>query len=253
MILEKFSLKGKSGIVTGGGTGLGKGIAAAVVQAGAAVLIVGRRKEVLEEAARELKEFGGPVIPFRADLTKMEEIPRIVEKAMGEFGKIDFLFNNAGVGRAAPVENFSEADWDLVIQTNLKGPFFLAQAVAKTMIAAKRPGSIINLSSIMAFITIKDNPAYVASKGGISQITKSMANAWAKYAIRANAIAPGWFLTELTARRYKEQYEELTNRIPLGRWGNPEDLGGVAVFLASDASSYMTGHTLVIDGGLMSN
>lgn len=253
MILEQFSLKGKSGIVTGGGTGLGKGIAAAVVQAGAAVLIAGRRKEVLEETAKELNGFGEPVVPFRADLTKMEDIPKIVEKTVKEFGKIDFLFNNAGIGRIAPVEEFSEEHWDLVILTNLKGPFFLAQAVAKIMIAAKRPGSIINTSSIMAFISKKDNPAYVASKGGISQVTKSMANGWAKYGIRVNAIGPGWFVTELTERLHenKERYEELTSRIPMGRWGKPEELGGVAVFLASDASSYVTGQTIVVDGGFL--
>ena len=255
MILEKFSLKGKSGIVTGGGTGLGKGIATGVVQAGAAVLIVGRRKEVLEKTARELNGFGGPVVPFPADLTRMETIPRIVEKAMREFGKIDFLFNNAGIGRRAPVEEFSEADWDLVLQTNLKGPFFLAQAVAKTMIAAQRPGSIINISSIMAFISRKDNPAYVASKGGLSQVTKTMANGWARYGIRVNAIGPGWFITDLTERLHqnKEMHQEFAARIPLGRWGNPEELGGVAVFLASDASSYVTGQTLIVDGGLLSN
>jgi 2-deoxy-D-gluconate 3-dehydrogenase len=255
MMLDKFSLQGKSGIVTGGGTGLGKGMATAVVQAGAEVLIVGRRKEVLEKTAKELRQFGGPVVPFPADLSKMEDIPRIVDRAAKEFGKIDFLFNNAGDIRRAPIEEYSEADWDVVIQTNLKGPFFLAQAVAKTMIAAKRPGSIVNTSSLIAFIGGKNVPGYAASKGGINQVTKSLANGWAQYGIRVNAIAPGWFTTDLTEalQKDKERYKDIVSRIPLGRWGNPEELGGVAVFLASDASSYMTGQTIVVDGGWMSN
>jgi len=254
MILDKFSLKGKSGIVTGGGTGLGKAMATAVVQAGAEILIVGRRKEVLEEAAKEMNRFGGPVIPFQADITRMGDIPRIVDKAIREFGKIDFLFNNAGKGHPAPCEDYKEADWDEVLMTNLKGPFFLAQAVGRTMISAKRPGSIINTASIMAFITLKDSPAYPTSKAGISHLTKALANSWAKYGIRVNAIGPGWFRTEMTQRRFedKKRSSQTISRIPLGRTGDPEELGGVAVFLASDASSYVTGQTIVVDGGLLS-
>lgn len=255
MILEKFSLKGKSGIVTGGGTGLGKGMATALIQAGAGVLIVGRRKDILEKAAKELSQFGGPVVPFPTDLSKVEDIPKIVDKALREFGKIDFLFNNAGTIRRGPVEECSEADWDVVIQTNLKGPFFLAQAVAKTMIAAKRPGSIVNTASLIAFIGGKNVPAYAASKAGINQVTKAMANGWAQYGIRVNAIAPGWFTTDLTEALQKDKgrYSEILSRIPLGRWGNPEELGGVAVFLASEASGYVTGQTIIVDGGWMSN
>jgi NAD(P)-dependent dehydrogenase (short-subunit alcohol dehydrogenase family) len=253
MIFAQFSLKGKSGIVTGGGTGLGKAIASALVQAGAKIIISGRRKDVLEETSRELEGFGGPVVPFQADLSKMKHIPKIVEKALKEFGKVDFLFNNAGAIHNAPVEEFSEKDWDLVISTNLKGPFFLSQAVAKTMIAAKRPGVIINISSLMAFVSRSDNPAYVASKGGLSQVTKTMANGLAKYGIRVNAIGPGWFLTDLTkgVRGNSERYEEITRHIPMRRWGKPDELGGVAIFLASDASSYLTGQTIVVDGGIL--
>jgi 2-deoxy-D-gluconate 3-dehydrogenase len=255
MILDKFSLKGKSGIVTGGGSGLGKGMATALVQAGGEILIVGRRKDVLEKTAKELRQFGGTVVPLPADLSKMEEIHKVVALTMKEFGKIDFLFNNAGTIRRAPCEEYSEADWDVVIQTNLKAPFFLAQAVARTMIAAKRRGSIVNTSSLIAFIGGKNVPAYAASKGGLNQFTKSLANDLAKYGIRVNAIAPGWFITDLTegVRVDKDRYTGILGRIPLGRWGNPEELGGAAVFLASDASSYVTGHTVVVDGGWMSN
>jgi len=255
MILDKFSLKGKSGIVTGGGTGLGKGMAAALVQAGGEVLIVGRRKELLEKTAKELSQFGGRVVPFAADVSKMEEILKTVDRAMQEFSKIDFLFNNAGTIRRAPVEEYSETDWDVVLQTNLKAPFFLGQAVAKKMIAAKQPGSITNTASLISFIGGKNVPAYAASKAGINQITKSMANAWAQYGIRVNAIAPGWFITDLTeaVQKDKGRYAEILSRIPMGRWGNPEELGGAAVFLASDASSYVTGQTFVVDGGWLSN
>jgi 2-deoxy-D-gluconate 3-dehydrogenase len=251
MILDQFSLKGKSGIVTGGGTGLGKGMATALVQAGGAVLLVGRRMDVLEKTGKELGKVGAPVIPFSADLSKMADLPKIVDKAVKEFGKVDFLINNAGTIRRAPCEDFSEADWDLVLETNLKGPFFLAQAVAKTMIAAKRPGAIVNTSSLIAFIGGKTIPAYAASKGGLNQATKTMANDWAKYGIRVNAIAPGYFITDVTEalQKNKERYTEIVSRIPMGRWGNPEELGGIALYLVSDASSYVTGQTFVVDGG----
>ena len=255
MILDQFRLNGKSGIVTGGGTGLGKGIAAALVQAGASVLIVGRRVDVLEKTANELSKSGKPPIPFSADVSQMGDIPKIVEKAVKEFGKIDFLVNNAGAIRRAPVENYSEADWDAVVQTNLKGPFFLSQAVARTMIEAKRPGAIVNTASLIAYIGGKNVPAYAASKAGIKQVTMSMANAWAPYGIRVNAVAPGWFITELTEalQKDKSRYAEILSRIPLGRWGNPEELGGAVLFLVSDASSYVTGQTFVVDGGWLAN
>jgi len=255
MILDKFSLKGKSGIVTGGGTGLGRGIAAALVQAGASVLIVGRRMDVLEKTAKELAAYGGPVVPFSADVSQMGPIPKIVEKALTEFGKIDFLVNNAGAIRRAPVENYSEADWDVVVQTNLKGPFFLSQAVARMMIEAKRSGAIVNTASLIAYIGGKNVPAYAASKAGIKQVTMSMANAWASYGIRVNAIAPGWFVTDLTeaVQKDKGRNAEILSRIPMGRWGNPDELGGIALYLVSDASSYVTGQTFVVDGGWLAN
>ena len=254
MILEKFSLKGKSGIVTGGGSGIGKGIATGLVQAGAEIVIAGRRREKLEETAREIRQFGGPVIPVQVDVSKMRDIKGLVDRAVREFGKIDFLFNNAGTIRRNPSEDFLEEDWDEVINTNLKGPFFLAQAVARVMISQKRKGKIINTSSLIAVQGGKRVPAYAASKGGISQLTKSMANDWAKYNIMVNAIGPGWVNTELTEplRQSKERFAEISGRIPLGRWADPEDLAGAAVFLASDASDYITGETIYVDGGWLS-
>jgi len=254
MILEKFSLKGRSGIVTGGGSGIGKGMATGLVQAGAEIVIAGRRRERLEETARELRQFGGPVIPVQADVSRMDDIRSLVDRAVEEFGKIDFLFNNAGTIRRNPPEDFLEKDWDEVINTNLKGPFFLAQAVARVMISQKRKGKIINTSSLIAIQGGKRVPPYAASKGGISQLTKSMANDWAKYDILVNAIGPGWVNTELTEplRQDRERFAEITARIPLGRWADPDDLAGAAVFLASDASDYITGQTIFIDGGWLS-
>jgi 2-dehydro-3-deoxy-D-gluconate 5-dehydrogenase len=254
MILEMFSLKGKSGIVTGGGSGIGKAIAKGLVQAGAEIVIVGRNRERLEKAATEIEKFGGPVIALQADISKIEEIKKVVDRAVKEFGKIDFLFNNAGIVRRAPSEDFTEKDWDETISANLKGPFFLAQAVARVMISQKRKGKIINTSSLAAVQGGKRVPAYAASKGGLSQVTKSMANDWAKYNILVNAIGPGWVKTELTEplQQDRERYAEITNRIPLGRWADPEDLMGAAVFLASDASDYITGQTIFVDGGWLS-
>lgn len=254
MILEMFSLKGKSGIVTGAGSGIGKAIANGLVQAGAEIVIVGRNRERLEKAATEIEKFGGPVIALQADISKMEEIKKVVDRAVKEFGKIDFLFNNAGIVRRAPSEDFTEKDWDETISTNLKGPFFLAQAVARVMISQKRKGKIINTSSLSAVQGGKRVLAYAASKGGLSQVTKSMANDWAKYNILVNALGPGWVKTELTEplQQDRERYAEITNRIPLGRWADPEDLMGAAVFLASDASDYITGQTIFVDGGWLS-
>jgi len=254
MILEKFSLKGKSGIVTGAGSGIGKGIATGLVQAGAELVIAGRNLEKLEAAAEEMRQFGGPVIPAQADISKMEDIKGLVDRAVKEFEKIDFLFNNAGIIRRNPSEDFLEKDWDDVIDINLKGPFFLAQAVARVMISQERKGKIINTSSLIAVQGGKRVPAYAASKGGLAQVTKSMANDWAKYDILVNAIGPGWVNTELTEplRQDKERFTEITGRIPLGRWADPEDLAGAAVFLASNASNYITGQTIFIDGGWLS-
>lgn len=254
MVLEKFSLKGRSGIVTGAGSGIGKAIAKGLVEAGAEIVIVGRNKEKLEKAADEIRPFGGPVIPFQTDISKMEEIRSLVDRTVKEFGKIDFLFNNAGTIWRASSEDCMEKDWDEVMNINLKGPFFLAQAVARVMISQKRKGKIINTSSLIAVQGGKRIPAYSASKGGLAQVTKSMANDWAKYNILVNAIGPGYVNTELTEalRKDKERFTEITNRIPLGRWADPEDLVGAAIFLASDASDYITGQTIFVDGGWLS-
>ena len=253
MILDKFNLKGRSGIVTGGGSGIGKGIARGLAEAGAEVAVAGRRMERLTEVADEVAEFGGRVIPISVDMRDMDSIRSLVEEALKAFGKIDFLFNNAGTIHRSPSEDFPKEAWDEVIQVNLTGPFFLAQAVARTMIERKMKGKIVNTSSLIAVQGGKTVPAYAAGKGGLTQVTKTMCNDWAKYNILVNAIGPGWVKTELTEalQQNPERYQEITGRIPLGRWADPEDLAGVAVFLASDASDYITGQVLFVDGGYL--
>ncbi|MFQ5867301.1 MAG: SDR family NAD(P)-dependent oxidoreductase [bacterium] len=250
MILEKMSLKGKVGIVTGASRGLGKGIAIGLVQAGADLAVTSRDIEKIEKVAEEIKNWGGEVLPLQVDVSRKEDIDRMLEKTLEKFGKIDFLFNNAGRITRVPSEDFSERDWDKEININLKGTFLCCQAVGRVMIKQKR-GKIINISSIASFIGGKNISAYVASKGGVSQLTKSLASDWAKYNIRVNAIGPGYFTTDLTEplRQDPERFSAINARIPLGRWGKPEDLAGIAVFLACDASDYITGQTIFVDGG----
>lgn len=255
MILDKFSLAGKSGIVTGGGSGIGKAIARAVAEAGAEIVIAGRSKEKLEGAAEELSRVGPRVVPVPTNMASLDEIQALVDRAVSEFGKIDFLFNNAGTIRRSSAEDFSQADWEEVLRVNLTGPFFLAQAVARVMIRQGRKGKIVNTSSLIAVQGGKNVAAYAASKGGLTQVTKSMANDWAKYNILVNAIGPGWVKTELTGalRDNPERFKDISGRIPLGRWADPEDMAGAAVFLASDASDYITGQVIFVDGGWLGN
>jgi len=250
MILEKMSLKGKAGIVTGASRGLGKGIAIGLAQAGADLAVTSRELKIIEKVAEEIKSWGGKVLPLQVDVARKEDIDIMVEKTMGKFGKIDFLFNNAGRITRVPSEDFSEEDWDEELNVNLKGTFLCCQAVGRVMIKQKR-GKIVNISSIGSFIGGKNISAYVASKGGVSQLTKSLASDWAKYNIRVNAIGPGYFETDLTEplRKDPQRFSAINARIPLGRWGKPEDLAGIAVFLASDASDYITGQTIFVDGG----
>jgi 2-deoxy-D-gluconate 3-dehydrogenase len=253
MILDKFSLKGKSGIVTGASKGLGKGIALGLAQAGADLVIASRTQSLLEKVAHEIRRHGREVLVVAVDVSKKKDIDRLVEKSLDKFGKIDFLFNNAGITRRSPSEDYSEKDWDEVISVNLKGVFLLAQAVGRVMIK-QGGGKIINTSSLIAVTGGKTIPAYAASKGGVAQLTKALANDWAKYNINVNAIGPGYFKTDQTKPLWtdKVRYRELTGRIPMGRWGNPDDLAGTALFLASKASDYITGQTIWVDGGWLS-
>ena len=253
MILEKFNMTGRSGIVTGGGSGIGRGMATGLVQAGAEVIIAGRNMERLKKTAEELGRNGGRVVPVFVDMMDRESIESLVDKAVEEFGKIDFLFNNAGTIHRAPTEDFPMEAWDNVIQINLSGPFYLSQCVAKVMIEKGIKGKVINTASLLAVHGGKTVPAYAASKGGLVQATKAMCNDWGKYGINVNAIGPGWVKTDLTQalRDNPERFNEISSRIPLLRWAEPEDLAGAAVFLASAASDYITGQVLFVDGGYL--
>lgn len=252
MILDKFKLNGKYGIVTGGGSGIGRGIARGLVEAGAEVIIAGRNMERLSSVADELGSIGR-VVPAPVDMKSDESLQALVDRAVSEFGKIDFLFNNAGTIHRAPTEDFPAAAWEEVLRVNLTGPFYLAQAVARVMIANKTRGKIVNTSSLIAVFGGKTVPAYAASKGGLSQVTKTMCNDWGRYGINVNAIGPGWVKTDLTQalRNDPGRYNEISARIPLGRWADPEDLAGIAVFLASEASDYISGQVIFVDGGYL--
>jgi NAD(P)-dependent dehydrogenase (short-subunit alcohol dehydrogenase family) len=253
MILDRFSLKGKFGLVTGAGSGIGKGMAAGLAEAGARVALAGRSKEKLEIASAEMTASGLDAIFFQADMAKPDSISYLVESVLKEFGRIDFLFNNAGMIHRAPAEDFPIEKWEEMIQVNLTGPFLLSQAVARHMIEKGIGGSIINTSSLIAVFGGVSVPAYAATKGGLTQLTKSMCVDLAKYGIRVNAIGPGWVKTGMTEalQNNPERFQAISARIPLGRWAQPEDLAGLAVFLASDASDYITGQVIFIDGGYL--
>ncbi|MCJ7498977.1 SDR family oxidoreductase [bacterium] len=253
MILDKFSLKGKIGLVTGAGSGIGRAMATGLAEAGANVALAGNEMEVLEEAAAAMKRSGLHVSPFHVDMADPESIEKLVGSVLKKFGRIDFLFNNAGIIHRAPFEKFPLEDWEEMIKVNLTGPFLLSQAVANHMIEKGIKGSIVNTSSLIAVLGGVTVPAYAATKGGLTQLTKAMCNDLGKYGIRVNAIGPGWVKTGMTKalRENTERFQAISDRIPLGRWADPEDLAGLAVFLASDASEYITGQVHFIDGGYL--
>ena len=254
MILDKFRLDGRRGVVTGGGSGIGKAIALGLAEAGAQVVIAGRSMERLHRAAGDIAAAGRHVEPIHLDIASSDSIRALVDQTVGIFGGIDFLINNAATIYRAPCETFPKEEWDRVIQVSLTGPFLLAQAVARVMIGQRAKGKIVNTSSLIAVQGGRNVPAYAAAKAGLTQLTKSMCNDWARYDILVNAIGPGWVRTDMTQplRDDPDRYAEITSRIPLGRWAEPEDMAGAAVFLASDAADYITGQVLFVDGGWLS-
>lgn len=245
-----FDLTGKSAIVTGASTGLGMGMTLGLASAGADILLVDYVDS--ESVARQARSMGRKGVVLVADLMKFESIKTVIDEGLKQFGKIDILINNAGIIRRTPAIDFSEKDWDDVMQINSKTVFFLSQAAARDMIK-RSYGKIINVASLLAFQGGILVPSYAASKGAVAQITKSMANEWAKFGINVNAIAPGYMATNNTKalREDSVRSKAILERIPAGRWGLPEDLQGVAIFLASQASDYINGHVLVVDGGWM--
>ena len=246
MILDMFKLDGKVAIVTGSNTGLGQGICKAYVEAGAKVVGVSRRPST--ETAEMLGENFYNVI---ADLSSCEVIPQIIEQALNKFGRIDILVNNAGVIKRQDSIEFSEEDWDTVLDVNLKTVFFLTQAVAKQFLKQGGGGKIINIASMLSYQGGIRTPSYTASKSAIRGVTMTLANEWAKYGINVNGIAPGYMATNNTQalRQDEERSADILSRIPAGRWGTPDDLAGAAVYLASPASDYVNGFTIAVDGG----
>lgn len=246
MILDKFSLNGKVAIVTGSNTGLGQGISLAFAEAGASVVGVSRRPS--DETAKMIGERFYNVI---ADLSDISAIPDIVAKTVEKFGRADILVNNAGLIKRQESIDFTEADWDSVMDVNLKTVFFLSQAVARQFLKQGGGGKIINIASMLSYQGGIRVPSYTASKSAVRGVTMTLANEWAKYGINVNAIAPGYMATNNTAqlRNDGERSADILSRIPAGRWGTPEDLQGAAVFLASEASNYVNGFTLAVDGG----
>ena len=248
-MLEKFNLSGKVAIVTGCNTGLGQGMALGLAAAGCD--IVGVNLSDAPETAEKITALGRRFINLPANLMEQDQITSLVEKAVEAFGKIDILVNNAGIIRRQDAIEFSEKDWDDVININLKSVFFFSQAVAKQFIKQQSGGKIINIASMLSFQGGIRVPSYTASKSGVMGITRLMANEWAKYNINVNAIAPGYMATDNTAalRSDESRSKEILDRIPAGRWGLPEDVAGPCVFLASAASDYINGYTIAVDGG----
>jgi 2-deoxy-D-gluconate 3-dehydrogenase len=243
-----FDLTGRVAAVTGANTGIGRGIAIALAEAGADVALVGRTPA--EETAEEVRAAGRRAVIVDADLSTTAPIAGAVERTLAELGGLDILVNNAGIIRRSDALEFSEQDWDAVLDTNLKSVFFLCQAAARHMIN-KGYGKIINIASMLSFQGGIRVASYTASKSGIAGLTKLLANEWAPKGINVNAIAPGYIATNNTAALQADETRnrQILERIPAGRWGKPSDLNGAAVFLASSASDYVHGHVLAVDGG----
>ncbi len=243
-----FDLTGKGAIVTGGNTGIGQGIAVGLAKAGADVALVARSDA--SETARMVTDLGRRCTVIEADLSTIEPCERIVSEALDALGTLDILVNNAGIIRRNDALDFTEEDWDAVVDTNLKTLFFLSQAAGRHL-AKNGGGSIINIASMLTFQGGIRVASYTASKSGVGGLTKLLANEWAAKGITVNAIAPGYIATNNTAALQADETRnrQILERIPAGRWGEPADLAGAAVFLASDAARYVQGHILAVDGG----
>ncbi|WP_010543380.1 2-dehydro-3-deoxy-D-gluconate 5-dehydrogenase KduD [Sphingomonas elodea] len=248
-----FDLTGQVAVITGANTGIGQGIALALAAAGADIAAVGRTPA--EETVAKVRDLGRRAEIISADLSTIEPVQRVVDEAVDKLGKIDILVNNAGIIRRADSLDFTEEDWDAVVDTNLKSVFFLCQAAGKFMVRrfgeTGERGRIINIASMLTFQGGIRVPSYTASKSGIGGLTKLLANEWAAKGVNVNAIAPGYIATNNTAALQADETRnrQILERIPAARWGDPEDLGGAAVFLASRASDYVQGHVLAVDGG----
>ena len=250
MTLDKFNLNGKVALVTGASAGLGAAIARALAEAGANVVAHGNSRKP-DATCQLINDAGRRSLAVLGNLADKAVPRQLIRQTLDEFARLDILVNNAGTIRRAPAVDYTEEDWATVIEVNLSSVFRLSQLAGKHMIETGHGGKIVNIASLLSFqggITV---PAYAASKGGVAQLTKALANEWAKYKINVNAIAPGYMRTDNTAALQADETRnrQILERIPAGRWGEPEDLAGAAVFLSSPASDYVNGHVLVVDGG----
>ena len=249
-MVELFDLSEKVAIVTGASRGLGQYFARALAKSGADLVITSRDLSRLTEFKQEIESLGRKALPVQLDVLSQSDIENMVHKTINEYGKIDILVNNAGLNIRRPSTDVSQEDWDTVLNTNLKGSFFCAQAAAKEMIKRKH-GRIINVGSCTCVFGMEGIAPYTASRGAILSMTRSLAAEWGKFGITVNVLAPGWFKTAQNAVLYenKEWVDYITERIPLNRPGQPHDLDGTVIFLASDASEYITGQIILVDGG----
>ena len=251
--LDLFRLDGKAAIVTGGGRGLGRYMAEALSDAGAAVVLCSRKREPLEEVRDEIVVRGGKALALECDVTEPDDVEGVVSAAEEAFGGVDVLVNNSGATWGAPAAEMPLEKFERVVRVNVRGTFLMSQAVGRRMIERDSGGTIINISSVAGLVG--GNPEYMqtvgynASKGAVISMTRDLATSWAVHNITVNAVAPGWFPTQMSGGLIERFEERMLEDIPLGRFGNPEDLKGVVVFLASPAAAYITGQTIVVDGG----
>jgi gluconate 5-dehydrogenase len=251
--LDLFRLDGKTAIVTGGGRGLGRYMAEALSDAGASVVLCSRKMEPLEEVCREIEAGGGRALAVECDVTDPDEVEKVVSAAIENFGSMNVVVNNSGATWGALPEEMPLDRFDQVMRVNVRGTFLMSQAAGRRMIEGGTGGTIINISSVAGIVgghpDFMQTVGYNSSKGAIISMTRDLATSWAQHNITVNAIAPGWFPTRMSGGLIEKFEEEMLGGIPLGRFGNPEDLKGVAIFLASPAAAYVTGQTIVVDGG----
>jgi NAD(P)-dependent dehydrogenase (short-subunit alcohol dehydrogenase family) len=247
-----FDLSGRVAVVTGGGTGLGNGMAAGLAQAGALVILASRRQSIVDQAAERIRAAGGKAVGMTLDVTRTKELPAFFETVAKRHGGLDILVNNAGTNRRVSALEFSEQDWDTVMDLNLKAVFFCSQAAARIM-KDRGGGKIINTASLASTYTSLNQGAYAPSKGGVKQLTQHLALELAPFRINVNAIGPGWYRTPLSDDLFQDEgwARAVTAMIPWGRTGTPDDLMGATIFLASRASDYVTGQLIYVDGGML--
>lgn len=252
--MHRFDLSGKCAVVVGGTSGLGQAIAIAFAEAGADVVASSRRKAEVDRTARDIEKLGRKTLRLRADVCSRESLQKLHDDVLSDFGRVDILVNSAGITARRPTIEFSEEDWCNVLNVNLNGTFRACQIFGKTMLVQKS-GAIINVASLATFVAFRDVAAYSVSKAGVGALTKSLAVEWAQSGIRVNAIAPGVFPTEMNVDliRGTDRGKELLMRTPMGRYGTPAEVAGAAIFLASDAASFVNGEILTVDGGFLAS